>query len=235
MLKSASQKIRKLFEQPVNKAIDTVAGVFANADQLSSDDMTLLAMVKAVLPSEPENMEKALGKIRNRLERQSFSDRKLCNLLDFLRQVAPGTPEKTVKVLEKYTLEKQQQFIENLLALSLDADEYRSDALALTREVALLTGMTDDDFNIMAETIKTTRNNRSKILRSGTGIILALIVIGVFILIATWLSSLLFGVVLAYIFLPLEQYFERRLRRNPGKLARFFRRVNPVEKLGKHL
>ena len=48
MLKSASEKIRKLFEQPFNKAIDTVAGVFANSDQLSANDMTLLAMVKAV-------------------------------------------------------------------------------------------------------------------------------------------------------------------------------------------
>ena len=94
MIKSASQKIRKLFEQPVNKAIDTVAGVFANADQLSQEDMTLLAMVKAVLPSEPEKMEKAFSRIRNRLERQSFSDRKISNLIDFLRQVAAGTPEK---------------------------------------------------------------------------------------------------------------------------------------------
>ena len=56
MLKSASEKIRKLFEQPFNKAIDTVAGVFANSDQLSANDMTLLAMVKAVLPSDKEDL-----------------------------------------------------------------------------------------------------------------------------------------------------------------------------------
>ena len=235
MLKSASQKIRKLFEQPVNKAIDTVAGVFANADQLSQDDMMLLAMVKAVLPAEPEMMEKAFSRIRNRLERQSFSDRKISTLLEFLRKVAPGTPEKTVKVLANRGAEEKQQFIENLLALSLDADEYRSDALELTRQLALLAGLAEDDFTAMAEKIKTTRNNRSKILRSGTGIILALIVIGLFVLIATWLSSLLFGVVLAYIFLPLEQHIEWRLRREPGGVARFFRKVNPVGKIGKHL
>ncbi|MBO5924368.1 MAG: hypothetical protein J6Q81_07625 [Lentisphaeria bacterium] len=234
MLKSASRKIRKLFEQPVNKAIDTVAGIFANTDQVSADDMTLLAMVKAVLPAEPENMEKAFSRIRSRLERQSFSDRKISNLLEVLRQVAPGTPAKTVEVLKKRSKEEQLQFVENLLALSLDADEYRSEALALTREVALLTEITEEDFSAMAEAIKTTRNNRSKILRSGTGIILALVVIGLFILIATWLSSLLFGVVLAYIFLPLEQYFERCLRREPGKVSSFFSQINPVTRLGKH-
>lgn len=234
MLKSASQKIRKLFEQPVNKAIDAVAGVFASADQLSVDDMTLLAMVKAVLPSEPEQMEKALSRIRNRLERLSFSDRKICNLVDFLRQVAPGSPEKATRVLEKRSAEEKKQFIENLLALSMDADEYRSDALELTRNLALAAGWTDGDFSALAETIKSARNNRSKILRSGTGIILALVVIGLFILIATWLSSLLFGVVLAYIFLPLEQYFERCLRREPGKVSSFFSQINPVTRLGKH-
>ena len=143
MLKSASRKIRKLFEQPVNKAIDTVAGIFANTDQVSADDMTLLAMVKAVLPAEPENMEKAFSRIRSRLERQSFSDRKISNLLEVLRQVAPGTPAKTVEVLKKRSKEEQLQFVENLLALSLDADEYRSEALALTRDFALLTEITE--------------------------------------------------------------------------------------------
>ena len=235
MFKSASDKIRKFFEQPVNKAIDAAAGLFANADQLSADDMTLLAMVKAVLPSDAESMEKALARIRNRLEKQSFSDRKISKLLDFLRKVAPGTPEKTVKVLAAGDQEKTRQFIENLLALSLESDEYRTEALEQTRQLALLAGYTAEEFDSQAEAIKTARNNRSKILRSGTGIVLALIVIGLFILIATWLSSLLFGVVLAYIFLPLEQYFERRLQRKPGKLAGFFKRFNPVSKLGEHL
>ncbi len=235
MFKSASDKIRKFFEQPVNKAIDAAAGLFANADQLSADDMTLLAMVKAVLPSDAESMEKALARIRNRLEKQSFSDRKISKLLDFLRKVAPGTPEKTVKVLAAGDQEKTRQFIENLLALSLESDEYRTEALEQTRQLALLAGYTAEEFDSQAEAIKTARNNRSKILRSGTGIVLALIVIGLFILIATWLSSLLFGVVLAYIFLPLEQYFERRLQRKPGKVAGFFKRLNPVGKLGEHL
>ena len=235
MFKSASDKIRKFFEQPVNKAIDAAAGLFANTDQLSADDMTLLAMVKAVLPSDAESMEKALARIRNRLEKSSFSDRKINNLLDFLRKVAPGTPEKTVKVLAAGDQEKTRQFIENLLALSLESDEYRTEALEQTRQLALLAGYTAEEFDSQAEAIKTARNNRSKILRSGTGIVLALIVIGLFILIATWLSSLLFGVVLAYIFLPLEQYFERRLQRKPGKVAGFFKRFNPVSKLGEHL
>ena len=152
MLKSASQKIRKLFEQPVNKAIDTVAGLFAQADQLDADDMTLLAMVKAVLPTGPEKMEKALGRIRSRLERQSVSDRKISNLVEVLRQVAPGTPEKTAEVLKKRSVEENQQFIGNLLALSLEADEYRSEALELTKKVALLSGMSEEDFS--AEFIK---------------------------------------------------------------------------------
>ena len=235
MIKSATDKIRKIFEQPVNKAIDAAAGIFANKDQLSVDDMTLLAMVKAVLPADNEGMEKAFARIRNRLEKQSFSDRKISNLLDFLRKVAPGTPEKTVKVLEAGDPEKTKQFIENLLALSLEAEEYRSDALELTRQLALLAGYTQEEFVSQAEAIKITRDNRAKILRSGTGIVLALIVIGLFVLIATWLSSLLFGVVLAYIFLPLEQYFERRLSRKPGWISRLFCFLIPVKKLGRHL
>ncbi|MBR2357826.1 MAG: AI-2E family transporter [Lentisphaeria bacterium] len=235
MLKSASRKVRKIFEQPVNKAIDTVAGLFANADQLTDDDKILLALIKAVLPTEPAAMEKSFAKIRSHLEKRSVSDRRIENLQTFLRQVAPGTPESATAVLARMDEVHRKSFINDLLALSLEQGEYRSEAVEIVRATALQSDIADEEFENMLQAMRDTHNSRVKIIRSGTGIILALIVIGVFALIATWLSSLLFGLALAYIFLPLEQYFERRLRRPPGKIARFLGCLNPFARWRKSL
>lgn len=57
---------------------------------------------------------------------------------------------------------------------------------------------------------------RARILRSGAGVLVALIVIAVFILTATLLRSVIFGLIAAYVMLPLEKYFERPLRQRKG-------------------
>jgi len=55
----------------------------------------------------------------------------------------------------------------------------------------------------------------TSLLRSGTaaGILVALVVIAIFILAATFLKSLIFGIILACFFLPLEKFYERAFSR----------------------
>ncbi|MEG1980244.1 MAG: AI-2E family transporter, partial [Victivallaceae bacterium] len=60
--------------------------------------------------------------------------------------------------------------------------------------------------------VRSENEQREKILKSGAGIVVALVVILVFVLTATWLRSVIFGLILSYLFLPLERFFERRLR-----------------------
>ena len=95
--------------------------------------------------------------------------------------------------------------------------------------------MAPEEFEEMALAIRESHSQRAKIIRSGTGIVLALIVIGLFILIATWLSSLLFGLALAYLFLPLEQYLEKRIDRKNAHKGGFFRRLIPLKRIRESL
>ena len=53
------------------------------------------------------------------------------------------------------------------------------------------------------------RTTAVRVLNSGAGLAVALVVIVVFLLAATFLKSLIFGIILAYFFLPLEKYFEK--------------------------
>ena len=52
--------------------------------------------------------------------------------------------------------------------------------------------------------------HRQRTMRSWTGIVVAVVIIGIFILTATFLKAVLFGFVLAYVFLPLSLFFYRK-------------------------
>ncbi|MBP5182374.1 MAG: hypothetical protein J6331_05035, partial [Lentisphaeria bacterium] len=58
------------------------------------------------------------------------------------------------------------------------------------------------------------RSTAARVLNSGAGLAVALIVLLLFLLAATFLRSLFFGILLAYLFLPLEKYFETRFFRS---------------------
>ncbi len=55
---------------------------------------------------------------------------------------------------------------------------------------------------------------RKKVIGSGAGIAVALVVILLFVFAATFLKSLVFGIIAAYFLLPLEKFFEKRVLRS---------------------
>ena len=81
---------------------------------------------------------------------------------------------------------------------------------------ALEAGMAQEQYNALLQEIEQVQTRRERMLRSGAGIMAALIVIAVFILTATLLRSVIFGLIAAYLLLPLEQYFERSWREKRG-------------------
>jgi predicted PurR-regulated permease PerM/uncharacterized tellurite resistance protein B-like protein len=62
-------------------------------------------------------------------------------------------------------------------------------------------------------------NRRMKLVRSSTGLIASVVVIGIFVLTATFLKAVLFGLILAYFFQPLQQRYQSSFLEN-GLMAR---------------
>ena len=226
MFKLIAERLKKVLDRPSLRSSDGVAGLFSGHEQLSEDEIHIIALIKSLLPEDTAARERSLELLRGSLERQEINDRKIGKLLSCLRQIAPESPDKVLPALKKYDPLQQRMVLENLLGLIIDHDEYRVEQYKVLAGLSEGLGISKAEFEDIADTVKKSIGNRGKILRSGTGIILALIVIGLFVLVATWLSSLLFGLVLAYIFLPLEQFFERQIRKEPGRVTRWLRRLN---------
>ncbi len=77
------------------------------------------------------------------------------------------------------------------------------------------------------------QGQRSALVKSSAGILVALVVLGVFVFTATFLKSVLFGMVLAYFVLPLQRLFQYRVLPHPwveATLAGLARAAAPFQR-----
>ncbi len=82
------------------------------------------------------------------------------------------------------------------------------------RQITEQLSLREKSVNDLLEQDAKRRATASKVLNSGAGILVAAIVLLLFLLAATFMRSLFFGIILAYLMLPLEKYFETRFFRS---------------------
>ena len=80
-------------------------------------------------------------------------------------------------------------------------------------------GISEETFRREEAAALEEHNRRMKLVRSSTGLIASVVVIGIFVLTATFLKAVLFGLILAYFFQPLQQRYQRSFLEN-GLMAR---------------
>lgn len=121
-----------------------------------------------------------------------------------------------IQVLRETSPEKLRKSSELLLALAValgsDAENIRE-----AFRVAAAAGIPESDFSALQQQLSSEYDRKNRLIRSGRGVLAALVIIVIFILTAKFLQSVIFGLILAFIMLPAEKLFERALgnRRNP--------------------
>lgn len=128
-------------------------------------------------------------------------------------QVLP--PEEAAEILRKASAERALRTAEFLITLAITLDSRHSHA-AYIRKAALALGMSNDQFCRFFRQVNDAEKRKQRLRNSSRGIIAALVVIVLFVLAAKYLQSLIFGLLLACILLPLEGFFEKRLRLKKG-------------------
>ena len=86
-------------------------------------------------------------------------------------------------------------------------------------QIARALGISEETFRREEAAALEEHNRRMKLVRSSTGLIASVVVIGIFVLTATFLKAVLFGLILAYFFQPLQQRYQRSFLEN-GLMAR---------------
>ncbi len=119
------------------------------------------------------------------------------------------------ELLRKASQEKSVRIAEFLITLAAHLDSYHANA-AHIRNAALALGMTEEQFTSFFRQVNDEEKRKQRLRNSGRGIVAALVVIVIFVLTAKYLQSVIFGLLLACILLPLEVFYEKRLRQKRG-------------------
>lgn len=155
-----------------------------------------LAVLRRLLEGErpPEEVERHIAVIK---EQKTLSE------------------EETAKAIAAFPEVERRTLLRFLLTLAAAANTPADTVEALER-IFSTAGEDREFFAHCREETLQIEERRRRIIGSGAGIAVALVVILVFIVTATLLRSVIFGLILAYVLLPVEKFFELRERKKCG-------------------
>ena len=155
-----------------------------------------------------------------------------------LRRLSPLSVGDTAAAIGSFQSDERGKLMRFLLSLAAAAEATKNQRAEL-KQIFILAGEDEKTFEDCCEEALRIEERRRRIIGSGAGIAVALVVILVFILTAVLLRSVIFGLILAYILLPLEKYFERRERKKSGFTYYLFRVLSlpalPLHKLSQRI
>ena len=155
-----------------------------------------------------------------------------------LRRLSPLSIEDTAAAIKSFQDDERGKLMRFLLSLAAAAGTTEKKRAELKR-IFIMAGEEEKTFLDCSEEALRVEERRRRIIGSGAGIAVALVVILVFILAAVLLRSVIFGLILAYILLPLEKYFERRERKKSGFVYYLFWILSlptlPLQKLSQRI
>ena len=222
--RGTSLRLRGKIARSLRQTFSTAFHMFSSdsdAEQSADCRAAALGMMRSVMERDGVLSDEALEAFRALLS-DDHSQLEIEHLVSLLRRQKPLSAGEAAPCFTTLPDAEKLQLIRSLLVLSLSSGQQCKNE-TLIREFAEQLGFPPEELRVMSDEVEAAQKRRRRIIRSGAGILVALIVIAVFILTATLLRSVIFGLIAAYIMLPVEKHFERRLRAKRGMGYCFFR------------
>ena len=229
---SGSVRFRGKVERSLRRTFARAVALFSGEDgeksggQEQARRIAFLSLVRTVMESQGTMGEEEMESFR-RLLSEDFSPFMIERMVADLRQVPTITAEEAAPLFLDQSEEDRERLVRLLLILAA-SNHCLKESAGLIDGLAGRLGLPEAWVSRIRDEVVEAQRRRLRILRSGAGVLVALIVIAVFILTATLLRSVIFGLIAAYVMLPLEKYFERRLRRKKGVGYLIFRVIDFV-------
>ncbi|MCK4983192.1 MAG: TerB family tellurite resistance protein, partial [Victivallaceae bacterium] len=214
---------KSLFDKPAGKAFASIVNLLHNHQAGDETSNAIISLLKAILWADGPAEEREIEYFEKILER-NYTQHQISQLAAELKSPRKIDIETACQALSNFSEEQKTNLLQSLISLGLADEDYSSKQKKIVANVAARLNISEETLEELEAEIEQNYKAKSRLLKSSAGIIVALIVIGVFILTATLLKSVLFGLILAYVFLPLEKFYERKLEGNGvfSKIFKFF-------------
>ncbi|MFO0820248.1 MAG: AI-2E family transporter [Pirellulales bacterium] len=163
----------------------------------------LIAVMRADGRETPAESELLDG-----LFQTNFGPREAARIRESLAGLTEVNADECVQALIHLERDEAHELVQGMYEIAYADDESSPRALDFIREASRALGVDDNTREACRLEILDERGKRAALVKSGAGIVVALVVIAVFVFTATFLKSVLFGLMLAYFFLPLQRWFQ---------------------------
>ena len=195
-----------------------VAGlVFDNddeADQVKKIHSAINFLVRQLLCENGVAAPDKLELYRRLLEEHydhAFAARRVAELMDG----GSVSAAEAMQTLNELNSERKYRIAEFLLALAATVDN-NGEHMAQAQKWCCQMDIPDEYTATIKEKLLGEVERRRRLVRSGWGVIAALVVLLLFVVTAKLLQAVIFGLIVACVLLPLEKFFERKLTSGRG-------------------
>ena len=122
---------------------------------------------------------------------------------------------------------ERETLLQGLFVICFADNEFCSDEQRTMVKIARFLDIDIDRCSTIEKQSLQEHNSRMRTLNNSTGLISAIVVMGIFILAATFLRSVFYGLILAYFFLPLQERFQHSFLNN-GFTAKSFHLIRSI-------
>lgn len=220
ILPSNLDNVRSFFKGPLNKALGSLSSIADdfqkyNADKTEAEKTSqqIFILLGAIVKANGEIDQKKLQDFSNFLS-ERYSEKETKKILSFIENETDLNIKKTASHLAKLSENEKISLLSTLIELACSGESFTKKQKNIINELADIFGIPEKTIAEIRTQAIIKKSRHDKILKSGAGIIMALVIIFIFVMTATLLKSVLFGLMLAYFFLPVEKWFEKNLRSN---------------------
>jgi len=208
---------------PLSKAVDSVREVIAHHAGDPDEKLLLQNMLQlfvVVLRADGAVSSTEQQAVAT-LVRDVYGEAAASQLQQMLAEDKAADLAEVCAGLASLTAEEKEILQRALFTAAFADNQYAKAEEECMHDIARELGIPEETFQREEAAALEHHNRRMKLVRSSTGLIASVVVIGIFILTATFLKAVLFGLILAYFFLPLQQRYTRSFLEN-GILSKLF-------------
>ena len=219
---------------PLRHSYESLTEFFSSDNLEEKRRRAFLCLVHSLLGRNGVISGERIEAVRRLIENKKGSEEAF-RQVRALKEATDITPQKAVEALEGLDEEEIRKVLHFLVLLTLSSNAFDEANQNYLAELSSSLGVSPEIFENIIKSARNERAVQDRLIRSGAGLVAAIGVIVLFILTATLLRSVIFGLIGAYLLLPLEKYFEKKVRSGKGFIARFVRGceicVQPLYKL----
>ena len=220
--------LKSIFDKPASKAFSSIVNLLHTHQDGDATSNAIISLLKAILWADGPAEDREIEYFEKILERD-YPQHQIAQLVSELKSPRKIDVKTACEALSNLDEDQKINLLGSLISLGLADEDYSSKQKKIVADVASCLNISEEVLEKIETDIEQENKAKNRLLKSSAGIIVALIVIGVFILTATLLKSVLFGLILAYVFLPLEKFYERKLQGN-GVFSKIFKFLTSLGK-----